>query len=190
MRNLYPLLFVSLMVFGTSCSKKTAVVTRGDPHEEKERSELADSKTQPEATGSEFSGDEDREVAPDSDQIGEDCVAFLRATRAVSPQKGSGVCPQCPAGDNNPEVFQFQSFKIGKIAAADGSCQVDVVIQARFNPSAGGTISGGLVGWISQGDRKDYAAGKTPTGLRTYRVGVVYRREDSVWQPIEFEQAR
>src|ERR1700710_1519925 len=118
MRILYLVLLVALSIVGTSCSKKTAGVDSGD---DKGGPELTESKASPEEAAS--SVEEERKEAPEPDQIGEDCVAFLRATRAVPAQQGSGVCPQCPTGDNNAEVLQFQSFKIGKIAPAGGSCQ-------------------------------------------------------------------
>lgn len=182
MRIQFPILFVALSLIWTSCSEKSTTVASG-----KSEKSVGDQSQQEAAPNANEAEENDR--APDSDQIGEDCVAFLRATRAVPAKRDSGACPECPTSDNDPEVLQFVSFKIKKITGGEESCRADVVIQAQFNPSSGGIVAGGLVGWIPLAERKDYALGKTPSGARTYKVGVVYKREGGVWRPIEFDQA-
>jgi hypothetical protein len=126
---------------------------------------------------------------PEPDQIGEDCVAFLRATKAVPPNRANGNCPQCPTSTNDPEVLQFNNFEIKKASLSENGCRVDVEIGARFNPSAGGTIVGGLIGWISPEQRKQYSLGQTPAGLQHYAVKVFYRRDGEGWRAVEFDRA-
>ena len=120
--------------------------------------------------------------------IGEDCVAFLRATKAVSASRENSDCPQCP-GNGAFEVLRFNGFKIEKISPSEAGCEVTVEIHAEFNPSPGGNIAGGLTAWISPEKREQYARGQTPAGAQFYKVKVFYRRPDGFWRAVEFDRA-
>lgn len=128
-------------------------------------------------------------ATPDQDQVGEDCVAFLRATRVVKPKGENKECPECPGGTSDFEVLQFNGFKIEKISPSEAGCEVTVEIRAEFNPGPGGHIVGGLIAWIPPAQREQYAQGKTPAGTQLYQVKVIYRRTDGFWRAIEFDQA-
>ncbi len=131
---------------------------------------------------------EESELTPGSDEIGEDCVAFLRATRVARPKGENKDCPECPSGTPDFEVLKFNGFKIEKISPSEAGCDVTVEIRAEFNPSPGGTIAGGLTAWIAPAQREQYAQGKTPAGEQLYKVKVIYRRSAGYWQAIEFDQ--
>jgi hypothetical protein len=131
---------------------------------------------------------EESEDAPDPDAIGEDCVGFLRATQAIPPNaRVTTSCPECPPSKTAIEVLKFDDFKIDRLTnPSKDSCVADVTIRAQFNPSSGGKIFGGLIGWIAPKHRKAYELGKTPFGLQTYKVRVFYRRSHGVWRTVEF----
>jgi len=139
-----------------------------------------------EEAGEKESGE--RELTPDQDVIGEDCVAFLRATKVVRPQEEKKDCPTCPTAGTDYEVLQFLGFKIEKIKPSEAGCEVTVQIRAEFNPSPGGMIVGGLTGWIAPEKREQYAQGQTPKGPQLYEVTVTYRRTDGVWRAVEFDK--
>ncbi len=129
--------------------------------------------------------DEDEE-RPEEQDIGEDCVAFMRST-IVGPVKGEpGACPTCPSTDSAPEVLKFTDVKINRVTPGGASCQVAATIYATFNPSHGGVITGGLTGWISPEQRARYARGETPPGEQTYNINITYRRTATGWRPVEF----
>ncbi len=129
------------------------------------------------------------EVTPGPDEIGEDCVAFLRATKVVQPKGENKDCPECPGGTADFEVLKFNGFKIGEIALSGAGCEVTVEIRAEFNSSPGGNIVGGLTAWIPPEQRELYAQGQTPAGEQFYKVKVSYRRTDGFWRAIEFDRA-
>lgn len=131
---------------------------------------------------------EEAEDAPDPDAIGEDCVAFLRATRAIPPNaRVTTTCPQCPPSKTAVEVLKFDDFKVDRVTnPSKDRCVADVTIRAQFNPSSGGKIFGGLVGWISQKQKRAYELGQAPAGPQSYKVKVFYRRTGSVWRTVEF----
>ena len=106
----------------------------------------------------------------------------------VRPQSENKACPTCPSEGTDYEVLQFLGFKIKKITPSASGCDVAVEIRAEFNPSPGGTIVGGLTGWIPPEKREQYAQGKTPPGPQLYDVNVTYRRTDGVWRAVEFDK--
>ncbi len=128
------------------------------------------------------------EAAPEPSEIGEDCVAFLRSTRAVPTKPSGGECVGCSTTTDAPEVLKFGDFKIENVTTTENGCTVDVVLHAQFNRSAGGTIVGGLVGWIPPEQRTAYAAGKTPEGTQSYHVRVTYNRSEGFWKPVDFDR--
>ena len=129
------------------------------------------------------------ELIPDQDVIGEDSVAFLRATKVVQPKSENKECPECPGGTPDVEVLKFNGFKIQKISPSESGCEVTVQIRAEFNPSPSGNIAGGLTAWIPPAQREQYAQGQTPAGEQLYKVKVIYRRAGGFWRAIEFDQA-
>lgn len=175
MKRFVFLLAVALTFPLASCSKKSAP-DKTDAREV-DRGEKTENDAE-EAKG-------ESEGAPEPNDIGEDCVAFLRATRAVPADRASGDCVGCSTNDY-PEVLKFTTFEVGKISTSKDRCTVEVKIHAEFNPSTGGTIAGGLVGWIAPEERKQYTAGITPKGPQVYAVTVTYSRTRGVWRPVEF----
>lgn len=132
-------------------------------------------------------GKPELEAAPEAEEIGEDCVGFLRATRSVPGNGEAGDCLNCPGGSTtSPEVLKFETFDIDKISSSEAGCEVSVRIQGVFNPSNGGKIVGGLTGWISPEQKASYSQGKTPPGRQTYKVRIIYRRPEGYWKAIEF----
>jgi hypothetical protein len=130
----------------------------------------------------------DRGRGPGEDEIAEDCVAFLRATKAI-PGQANPDCPQCPTRADGKEVLKFQRIHVDRTNCLDSACEVDVSIYARFNPGAGGPIAGGLTGWISSEQQARYAEGKTPSDEQVYKVKIIYRRDRRGWRAIEFDRA-
>jgi len=47
------------------------------------------------------------ELGPPEEEIGEDCVAFLRATVTVAAKRANGDCPQCPVSTEATEVLSL-----------------------------------------------------------------------------------
>lgn len=138
---------------------------------------------------SSFGEEEEREresrSEPPTDQIGEDCVAFVRSTKTVaSGGESSAACPECPTGQ---EVLKFDSIQVDEVSSNGTACEVSVTIRATFNPSKGGSnIGGGLTGWIPAPQRAEYLRGQTPTGQQTYKVKISYRRRGHGWRAAEF----
>ena len=159
-----------------SCSKKLA------PDREKHSST-------PEATRAPKSevakGADERQ--PPEDEIAEDCVAFLRATKVISPKTPSADCPGCPP--EGAEVLAFRQMKIERISCSGDACSVVVTIRAVFNPGSGERIAGGLAGWISPEQRNEYLSGRTPSGEQTYRVAIAYQHRDEEWRAVDFDRA-
>jgi hypothetical protein len=129
---------------------------------------------------------EEAENAPESSDIGEDCVAFLRSTKIAPPKANDGTCPQCPAADSASQVLRFENVTIDRVRPSGENAEVDVHIFATFMPSRAGTIRGGLTGWIPAEQRAAYERGDTPQGQQTYAVRITYRRDANGWEPIEF----
>lgn len=127
------------------------------------------------------------ELQPREDQIGEDCVAFVRSTKVVPAQAASTDCPGCPAG--GAEVLNFRHMKTDTVSCSGDTCNVVVTIRALFNPGSGETLAGGLTGWIPPEQRSAYLSGRTPSGEQVYRVQITYKRRGKAWRAVEFDRA-
>lgn len=169
-------LIVVAGIITASCSEKSA------PDREKHSST-------PEATResrSEVAEGED-ELRPREDEIGEDCVAFVRSTKVVPAQAASTDCPGCPAGGT--EVLTFRHMKTDAVSCSGDTCNVVVTIRALFNPGSGETLAGGLTAWIPPEQRSAYLSGRTPSGEQAYRVQITYKRRGEAWRAVEFDRA-
>lgn len=177
------LFLVALNIQLASCSEKpTNAKAAGSPS-------LKESGTPGEKEEADADGKPEFEAAPEPEEIGEDCVGFLRATRSLPHDVEADDCPNCPSGSTtSPEVLKFETFAIDKITTSKEGCEVAVRIEAVFNPSDGGKIAGGLTGWISPEQKDLYAHGKTPPGRQTYKVRIIYRRPSGYWKPLEFSK--
>ena len=125
------------------------------------------------------------EEKPREDQVAEDCVAFLRATKTV-PQTAAD-CAGCSG--EAAEVLAFREVRIERISCSAESCALTVTLRAVFNPGPPGTISGGLTAWIPQEQRLQYLNGHPPEGDQVYRVKIIYKRTGAGWRAIEFDRA-
>jgi hypothetical protein len=159
-----------------SCSEKPA------PDREK-RSSNPEPMHEP---GSQIAEGED-ERQPREDEIGEDCVAFVRSTKVVPAQAPTADCPACPA--EGLEVLAFRQMQTDRISCSGDTCTVSVTIRASFNPGAGERIAGGLTAWISPEQRSEYLSGRMPSGEQVYRVKITYKRRGEAWRAIEFDRA-
>ena len=124
---------------------------------------------------------------PAEDKIAEDCVAFVRATKATSGSVPGANCPTCPA--DGIEVLIFRQMKTDKVSCSGETCQITVTIRAVFNPGRGDSIGGGLTAWIAPGQRAEYLRGQAPEGEQNYRVKIIYKRTGEKWRAIEFDKA-
>jgi hypothetical protein len=127
------------------------------------------------------------ELQPDEDKIAEDCVAFVRSTKAVPARAASTDCPGCPAGGT--DVLAFRHMKTDSVSCSGDTCTVVVTIRAVFNPGAGETVAGGLTAWIPPEQRSAYLSGQTPSGEQAYRVQITYKRRGEAWRAVEFDRA-
>src|SRR3954470_17689714 len=127
-------------------------------------------------------GEGETELQPHDDEIAEDCVAFVRATRVVPAQAASADCPACPS--QGTEVLRFQSMKIERTFCSATACEIEVTIRASFNPGSGASINGGLTGWISPEQRAQYLQGDTPPDEQVYRVKITYKRAGEAWRAV------
>ncbi|PYI92649.1 MAG: hypothetical protein DME97_10100 [Verrucomicrobia bacterium] len=160
----------------TACSEKSA------PDREKHS-------TTSEATGEprpEVVKGED-ELQPREDEIEEDCVAFVRATKIVPAQAPTADCPGCPAA--GAELLTFRQMKTDRISCLGDTCTVLATIVVSFNPGAGERIAGGLTAWISPEQRSAYLSGRMPSGEQAYRVQITYKRRGKAWRAVEFDRA-
>ena len=130
-------------------------------------------------------GDESKSQ-PSPDDIVQDCYAFVWLTKATLARKTSAECPQCPSNDDAIHVLKFEGAKVERVSCTEETCEVAVSIRASFNPSKGGTISGGLTGWIPPEQREQYSRSQTPPGEKVYHVKIIYRRKEGAWRPVEF----
>ena len=126
------------------------------------------------------------EQQPHEDEIGEDCVGFVRATRIV-PQAPAADCPGCSR--EGSEIFAFRQMRLERISCSAESCEATVTLRVAFNPAPAGTISGGLTAWISPEQRAQYLNGQAPEGEQVYRVKIIYKRTVQGWRAIEFDKA-
>jgi hypothetical protein len=129
---------------------------------------------------------EGKETQPSEDDIVEDCHAFAWLTKAMPAKTTSADCPQCPSSAEGTEVLKFQGAKVDHVSCAGGTCEVAVSIHASFNPSKGGTITGGLTGWIPLEQREQYSRGQTPPGEQVYHLNITYRQEGEHWRLADF----
>jgi hypothetical protein len=129
--------------------------------------------------------DEERE--PKEDKIGEDCVAFVAATKIVPAQQDSADCPGCRA--DGAQVLVFREMHVDQVSCSDMACDVAVTLRVGFNPAPAGTINGGLTAWIPEQQKADYQRGQTPQGEQVYRVKIIYKRAGDAWRAIEFDRA-
>jgi hypothetical protein len=163
-------------IITASCSEKPA----------SDREKHSNSSEATREPGSEAAKGED-ELQPRDDQIGEDCVAFVRSTKVVPAQAPTADCPGCPA--RGTEVLAFRQMKTDRISCSGDTCTVLVTIGVSFNPGAGERIAGGLTAWISPEHRSDYLSGHTPSGEQAYRVKITYTRRGAAWRAVEFDRA-
>ncbi|MEY2519055.1 MAG: hypothetical protein QOF24_814 [Verrucomicrobiota bacterium] len=127
------------------------------------------------------------ELQPREDEIGEDCVAFVRSTKVVPARAPSADCPGCPA--EGAEVLTFRQMKTDRISCSGDTCTVLVTIHVSFKPGAGERIAGGLTAWISPEQRREILSGRTPSGEQKYRVKITYKRRGAGWRAAEFDRA-
>jgi hypothetical protein len=125
------------------------------------------------------------ESQPREDEIAEDCVAFLRATKVVSAPRGSD-CPTCST--TGTEVLRFQRIETARVSCAAARCEAHVAIHASFDPGTGENIGGGLTAWISPEQKAEYLRGHPPSGEQLYKVKITYARAGNHWRPVEFER--
>lgn len=122
---------------------------------------------------------------PGEDEIAEDCVAFVQATK-VAPTTSTD-CPGCSV-ERSP-ALAFRQMHLDRISCTAGSCEATVTLRAVFNLTASGTIRGGLTAWISPEQRQEFLNGHPPAGEQVYRVKIIYKRTGEAWRAIEFDRA-
>jgi hypothetical protein len=175
--------FTALII--ASCSRQSdSQSNRADKGAQAERDQRTDPGSG--SLGEEAKEGEESEAQPSLDDIIDDCRGFVWLTKAVPRDGASPNCPGCAANKEAPQVFTFRSARAERVSCTGERCEVDVVIRASFNPSNGGTISGGLTGWISPEQREQYSRGETPPGEQIYQVAITYARDGYEWRPIEF----
>ena len=128
----------------------------------------------------------ENESQPREDEIAEDCVTFVRATKVVPAQTPGADCPGCSEG---AEVFTFRQMHTDQISCSTAACEATVTLQVSFNPETKGTIGGGLTAWIPPEERQEFLNGHAPAGEQVYRVKIVYKRTGEEWKAIEFDRA-
>jgi hypothetical protein len=167
--------------FTASCSRNSGEDGNSKPDTREER---AGTKPAPGEAGSTAVRAESQ-LQPDSDQIEEDCLRFVRSTRTVSTKKGD--CPDCPATEGTP-VLEFVGMHVEQISPSGPTCNVAVTLRATFIPSTSQEITDGLVGWIPPEQRSQFLHGETPSGEQVYRVMITYSRDGDEWRAVEFER--
>jgi len=130
--------------------------------------------------------EEGSEAQPSTDDIIQDCHGFVWLTKVASGDANNANCPQCPSSKEAAQALAFRGAEVKRVSCTGERCEVAVVIHASFNPSKGGTISGGLTGWIPLQQREQYSRGETPAGEQVYQVAITYAREANGWRAIEF----
>ena len=156
-------LLFAAVVLTAACSKKTEPTKAHAETEEKENDEQ-----------------------PREEEIAEDCVAFVQATKVATPGPAAD-CPGCSA--NGSHVLVFQQMRVDRVSCSANSCEVTVTLRTVFNPGPPGTITGGLTAWISQEQRLQYSNGHPPEGEQVYQVKIIYKRSGDHWRAIEFDKA-
>ena len=168
-------LIVVVGIITASCSEKSA----------RDREKYSDTSKATREPRLEVKGED--ELQPDKDQIGEDCVAFVRSTKVVPAQVSTANCPGCPAA--GAEMLAFSQMKTGRISCSGDTCNVLVTISVSFNTGTGERITGGLTAWISPEQRSAYLSGHTPSGEQVYPVQITYKRRGGAWGAVEFDRA-
>jgi hypothetical protein len=171
------LIFVGGIII-VSCSEKPAPDRDNDANTSQAASQPA------RASEAETGGGE---LQPDEDQIGEDCVGFVRSTKVIPARVASTDCPTCPAAGT--DLLSFRRMKTDAVSCSGDTCSVVVTIFSAFNPGSGETIAGGLTGWIPAEQRSAYLAGHTPSGEQAYRVQITYKHRGAAWRAVEFDRA-
>lgn len=193
-RRRITLIFVAAVITA-SCSEKPRLDRTKNSNAEEAKPTRQAIRTQEQANQSEIArstapeAERENERQPQEDEIGEDCVAFLRATKVIPAQRANADCPDCPDVAEAKEVLTFQQFQTDRISCSATTCEVAVTIRAIFNPGPGGEITGGLTAWISPEQRTAYLRGDTPPGPQVFRVKVTYKRNGKGWRAIEFDTA-
>ncbi len=126
---------------------------------------------------------------PHEDEIAEDCVVFVRATKVVPAQSPKADCVNCAAVAEAIEVLAFQEFHADKVSCSGDTCEVTVTLRAIFHPAPAGAIGGGLTAWLSPEQRTGYLQGNPPTGPQTFSVKVIYKQSGNKWRAVEFDKA-
>lgn len=189
------LLVIAVVVVAASCSKETTpdLNKNADKENSKPTQEIVvknDTSTRTPTKEAPSQETEDaKERQPQEDEIAEDCVAFVRATKVVPAKSPTTDCPDCAAVAEAAEVLAFREFHANKISCSDSTCEVVVTIRVAFNPAGVGTVTGGLTAWLSQEQRTAYLTGPLPTGQQTFTVKVIYKRTDKGWRAAEFDKA-
>ena len=129
------------------------------------------------------SASEENESKPREDEIAEDCLAFVRSTKVVPP---TAECAGC-TGDSR-DALAFRQIKVDRVSCAGPACEITVTLRAAFTSGPGGTISGGLAGWISPEQRQAFLSGRPPEGEQVYSVKITYQRRGDQWRPVEFDR--
>ena len=179
------------VVLTASCSEKSDSVRTKMPQAEEVTAgdENRRNKSEVErSTTPRSDAEEEKELQPPEDEIGEDCVAFLRSTKTVPANGTNSDCPQCPATTEGTEVLKLDNIRVDRVVPSESSCEVNVTIHATFNPSTRETIAGGLTAWISPEQKAQYLQGQAPSGQQAYKVKVIYRRNPKGWRAIEFDR--
>jgi hypothetical protein len=191
-------LTVAVAAITTSCSQKQNAdqdreIQQASPVEKKvasveaQHSTAAERESSREGARDSGDGENETELQPHEDEVAEDCVAFLRATKVAAAPSASANCPTCPP--EGTEVLRFQSMKTEGVFCSGSTCEVEVTIRAAFNPGSGESIGGGLTAWIPPEQRAEYLRGNTPAGEQVYPVKITYKRSGEAWRAIEFDRA-
>jgi hypothetical protein len=187
--NILRAALISLAALVTaSCSKQSDSGSKEASERAKPSQKIADHEraNDHESERSDQAEGEKSKSQPSADDIVQDCYAFVWLTRATLARKMSANCPQCPSTEEAIHVLKFEGAKVERVSCEEETCSVAVSIRASFNPSKGGTISGGLTGWIPPEQREQYSRGQTPPSEKAYHVEIIYRRTEGGWRPVEF----
>lgn len=167
---------ISLAVLAAACSRSS----------DSDRKDRSDKTSEHQSGVADSPKREEKESQPSEDDIVEDCLAFTWLTKVMPAKTTSADCPQCPSSAEGTQVLKFQAAKVDRVSCAGGTCEVAVSIHASFNPSKGGTITGGLTGWIPLEQREQYSRGQTPPGEQVYHLNITYRQEGERWRLVDF----
>jgi hypothetical protein len=178
---------ISLTLLAAACSRKpdSDKKDKSDKTSEQTRPTDRDQAREHESGVTNASEREEKESQPSDDDIVDDCHAFTWMTKTMPAKTPRADCPQCPPNAEGTEVLKFQGAKVDRVSCAGGTCEVAVSIHASFNPSKGGTITGGLTGCIPVEQREQYSRGQTPPGEQVYHLTITYRKEGESWRLVD-----